>query len=112
MTIDRDQHRIVSLKGRLIHDVKIGYGLLGELKAGGTFDVERRELSPQIWQITETHVHIQGHALIFKTISEQEDDVKTRFEQLAATTSLQEAQSDLFRQSPDPARDQALHQTK
>ena len=44
MTIDRDQHRIVSLKGRLIRDVKIGYGLLGELKAGGTFDVERREL--------------------------------------------------------------------
>ncbi len=66
MAIDRDQHRIVSLKGQLIRDVKIGYGLLGELKAGGTFDVERRELSPHVWEITETHVHIQGHASFSK----------------------------------------------
>ena len=92
MAIDSEQHRIVSLKGQLIHDVKIGYGLLGELKAGGTFDVERRELSAHVWGITETHVHILGHALIFKTISEEEDDVKTHFQQIAANTTLQQAQ--------------------
>ena len=112
MAIDREQHRIVSLKGRLIHDVKIGYGLLGELKAGGTFDVERREISPHVWQITETHIHIQGHALIFKTISEEEDDVKTHFEQLAAGTTLEQAQNELLHRSPDPARDQAFHRAR
>jgi hypothetical protein len=111
MAIDRDQHRIVSLKGRLIHDVKIGYGLLGELKSGGTFDVERRQLSSHVWEITETHVHIEGHALIFKTISEEEDDVKTHFQPIAATTTLQEAQDQLFHLSPDP-RDQASHQSR
>lgn len=110
MAIDRNQHRIVSLKGRLIHDVKIGYGLLGELKAGGTFDVERRELSAHVWEITETHVHIQGHALIFKTISEEEDDVKTHFQQIAGGTTLQQAQDQLLHLNPDPARDQAFHQ--
>jgi hypothetical protein len=107
MVIDRDQHRIVSLKGRLIHDVKIAYGLLGNLQAGGTFDVERRELTPKIWEITETHVHIQGHALIFKTISEQEDDVKSHFEQIAGSTSLQQAQNELLHQSPNPMTDRA-----
>jgi hypothetical protein len=107
LTIDREQHRIVSLKGHLIHDVKIGYGLLGELQAGGTFDVERRELRPHVWEITETHVHIQGHALIFKTISEQEDDVKTHFEQMADSTSLQQAQNQLFHEPPNPGREQA-----
>ena len=112
MAIDRQQHRIASLKGRLIRDVKIGYGLLGELKAGGTFDVERRELSPRVWQITETHVHIQGHALIFRTISEEEDDVKTNFEQIADSTTLQQAQNELLRRSPDPAQDQALHRAR
>lgn len=109
MLIDRDQHRIVSLKGRLIHDVKIAYGLLGNLEAGGTFDVERRELSPKVWQITETHVHIQGHALIFKTISEQEDDVKSHFEQIAPSTTLQQAQNELLHQSPNPASERASH---
>lgn len=109
MLVDRDQHRIVSLKGRLIHDVKIAYGLLGDLEAGGTFDVERRELTSKVWQITETHVHIQGHALIFKTISEQEDDVKSHFEQIAASTSLQQAQNELLHQSPNPTTDRASH---
>lgn len=111
MAIDREQHRIASLKGRLIHDVKIAYGLLGNLEAGGTFDVERRELRPHVWQITETHVHIHGHALIFKNISEEEDDVKMHFEQIADSTTLQQAQSELLHQSPNPAREQALRRS-
>ena len=43
MAVDTEQHRIASLKGKLIRDVKIGGGFLGNLNAGGTFDVERRE---------------------------------------------------------------------
>ena len=104
MAIDREQHRIASLRGRLIKDVLIGFGLLGQLKAGGTFDVERRELTPQVWEITETHVHIQGHALIFKTISENEDDVKSHFKQIDQETSLQQARQELMQLNPDQAR--------
>ena len=109
MAVDRDQHRIVTLKGRLIRDVKIAYGLLGNLEAGGTFDVERRELGPKIWQITEAHVHIHGHALIFKTISEEEDDVKSHFAPIGASTSLQQAQNELLHQNPNPTGDRASH---
>ena len=87
--------------------MKIGFGLLGELQSGGTFDVERRELSPKVWQITETHVHIQGHALIFKTISENEDDVKSNFKPIPDSTSLQQAQNELFSLNPDPAKQEA-----
>jgi hypothetical protein len=112
MAIDREQRRIVSLKGHLIHDVKIGLGLLGNLESGGTFDVERRELRPHVWQITETHVHIQGHALIFKTISEQEDDVKVHFAEIADSTTLQQAESELLHQSPNPASEQAMHRSR
>jgi hypothetical protein len=112
MAIDREQHRIASLKGRLINDVKIGYGVLGQLKAGGTFDVERRELSPHVWQITETHVHIQGHALIFKMISEEEDDVKMHFEQVDAGMTLLQAQSELLHRNPNPGQDQAFDRAR
>lgn len=98
MAIDSRQLRIASLKGWMIHSVKIFGGLLGELNAGGTFDVERRETGPGIWQITETHVHIQGHALIFKNISEQEDDAKSRFRQLTGDLTLQQAEGDLLAQ--------------
>jgi hypothetical protein len=98
MAVDARQLRIASLKGRLIHDVKILGGLLGSLNAGGTFDVERRETGPHIWQITEAHVHIQGRVLLFKSMSEQEDDVKSRFRELTGDLTLQQAEGDLFAQ--------------
>lgn len=96
MLVDTRQLRIASLKGKLIQTVKIFGGLLGSLDAGGTFDVERRETGPGVWQITETHVHIQGHALIFKTISEQEDDVKWDFKELPDDITMQQAKTDLM----------------
>jgi hypothetical protein len=100
MAVHTRQLRIASLKGKLIQDVKILGGLLGELYAGGTFDVERRETGDGIWQITEAHVHINGHALLFKSISEQEDDVKTHFKQLPQTITMQQAKNDLM-SAPD-----------
>lgn len=98
LTVDDAGYRIVSLKGKLIYEVKFAWGLLGELEPGGTFDVERRQLAPGIWEITETHVHIQGHALIFKSISEQEDDVKSRFERLPQDITFQQAEEKLLAQ--------------
>jgi hypothetical protein len=96
LVIDTQQLRIVSLKGRLIHDVLFLGGLLGRLQSGGTFAVERRELSTGIWQITETHVHISGHALIFKDISEEEDESKTNFTRLPAELDLQQAEKEIL----------------
>lgn len=77
MIIDRKDDRIRTLRGRLTQDVLIGWGILGRLYSGGTFDIERRQVGGGHWQITESHVHIGGHALIFKTIGQQDDEVKT-----------------------------------
>jgi hypothetical protein len=91
VVVDKLQHRIQTIKGTLIEDVKFGWGLLGRMEKGGTFDVERRELSPGIWQITESHVHIAGHALLFKSIGEQEDEVKSEFRQVPRDITLEQA---------------------
>lgn len=77
MVVASDGNRIRTLRGHLTRSVLIGFGLLAKLYAGGTFDVERRLVGNGHWQITETHVHIGGHALLFKTIGQQEDEVKT-----------------------------------
>lgn len=99
MTVEDAHHRIVSLKGRLIHDVKFGlFGLFGDLQSGGSFEVERREVGPNEWQITQTHIHILGHALIFKTISEQEDEVKSKFHELPGDLSFAQAEKILMQQ--------------
>lgn len=90
MVIARADNRIRTLRGALTQDVKFGYGLFGKLHQGGTFDIERREIGPHIWQITETRVHIDGKALLFKTIGQQEDDIKTDWKPSTAK-NLEEA---------------------
>jgi hypothetical protein len=94
MVISRDGHRIRTLKGRLTDNILIGWGILGKLDKGGTFDVERRLVGEAHWQITETHVHIGGHALLFHNIGQQEDDVKTDWKPSTAQT-LQQAAAQL-----------------
>jgi len=91
MVIDKKGHRIRTIRGTLTSDVSIGWGILGKLRKGGTFDVERREIAPGIWQIVETHVHINGRALFFKSIGEQQDEISSEFTRVPDSTTLAEA---------------------
>ncbi len=91
LVVSKNGHRIRTFSGRLMNDVTIGFGFLARLKAGSTFDVERRIVGDGYWQITDTHVHINGHALFFKTISTQEDEVKSKFHRIPDHTTLDEA---------------------
>jgi hypothetical protein len=91
LIVDKAQHRIYTFKGRLGEDVTIGFGLLARLKQGGTFDIEHRQVAPGMWQITATHVHIEGRALFFKTIGQQEDEVKSEFTAVPSGTTLEQA---------------------
>lgn len=105
LVVDRAQHRIRTMHGALSQDVNIGYGLLGKLRQGGTFNVERREIAPGLWQITETHVHIDGRALLFKTIGQQEDEVNSRFTPVPPGITLDQAAA-LLKPPPTSARAQ------
>jgi hypothetical protein len=91
LVVDKGQNRIMTISGRLTQDVTIGWGLLGRLREGGTFRVERREVAPRLWQITETHVHIEGKALFFKNIGQQQDEMQTDFTQVPHGTTLEQA---------------------
>jgi hypothetical protein len=91
LIVDKKEHRIRTFKGELGDDVTIGYGILGRLRKGGSFDIERKQIAPGLWQITETHVHIDGRALFFKTIGQQQDEVKSDFTPVPLSTSLEQA---------------------
>ena len=106
LVVDKGQHRIETISGRLTRDVTIGFGFLGRLRAGGTFRVERRQLAAGLWQITETHVHIDGKALFFKNISQQQDEIQTEFRQVPASTTLEQA-AQMSNPEPPPATEPA-----
>ncbi|MEO8727714.1 MAG: hypothetical protein ABI383_16500 [Acidobacteriaceae bacterium] len=91
MTVDMGQLRLKSLKGRLIRDVEFGWGILGRLRKGGSFNIERAEVAPKEWEIVATHVHISGRALLFKSIDQNEDDETSDYKRVPNSLSLEEA---------------------
>jgi hypothetical protein len=78
IVVAKADNRIRTIKGRMVEDVKILGGMFGGLHKGGTFQVERREVAPHHWQVTELHVQIAGK-VFFATIGSQEDEWKTEF---------------------------------
>jgi hypothetical protein len=88
MVVDTKQKRIKQLKGQLTRNVNFGFGLLGKLEKGGTFQIERQQIAPHVWAITSTHIHIQGRALIFKSIGEQQDEVTSHYRPTPASLTL------------------------
>jgi hypothetical protein len=90
LVIERHGDLIYSLRGTLSQNVNIGFGLLARLYKGGTIDVERRDVGTNHWEIVTTHIHISGHALFFKTIGTEQDEVKTDW-QPSTAQSLHDA---------------------
>jgi mannose-6-phosphate isomerase-like protein (cupin superfamily) len=91
MVVDLKEVRVISLSGHLTAPVDFGWGFLGKLQKGGTFHIERREIAPGEWQTTETHVHITGKALFFKSITEQEDEETSGYKPTPPSLSLSQA---------------------
>jgi len=91
VVVDNQQLRICKMKGRLIHDVTFGGGLLGRLKERSSFALEQQQVGPSIWELTAIHVHLEGNALLFKSVSLQQDDKRSRFQPEPANITLDQA---------------------
>lgn len=89
--VDAAQKRVKVLSGTLIQTVEFGWGIFGKMDKGGKFRIVRSQVAPGIWEITETHVHIQGHMLIFKSIDEQEDELTSHYKKAPSSMTLSEA---------------------
>src|ERR1700678_3404255 len=91
LVVDNQQHRICKAKGHLFHDVTFGGGLLGRLKERSSFALEQQQVGPSVWELTGIHVHLEGNALLFKSVSLQQDDKRSKFQPQAATVTLEQA---------------------
>jgi len=91
LVVDNQQHRICKIKGHLIHDVTFGGGLLGRLKERSSFALEQQQVGPSVWELTAIHVHLEGNALLFKSVSLQQDDKRSRFQPEPASITLEQA---------------------
>jgi hypothetical protein len=99
--INRKEGRLVEIEGHLIQDVKFADGWLGHLDAGGEFHVRQSEVVPRHWELTLLHVNMHGKVLFFKTIAEQQEEIRTNFQLVPDNMTLAEAAEQLQRRATE-----------
>jgi hypothetical protein len=85
----------------LIQDVKFADGWLGHLDAGGEFHVRQSEVVPRHWELTLLHVNMHGKVLFFKTIAEQQEEIRTNFQLVPDNMTLAEAAEQLQKRATE-----------
>jgi len=99
--------RLAQLRGQLVSRVNFGYGLLGHLNKGGTFDVKQGMVTSDHWDMTLLDTELTGKALFFKTISVREKLIESDYQRVSDTLTLEQAAKLLEKnppQSSSPAK--------
>jgi len=91
MWIDPEQMQLARIDGTLISEVRFGGGLLGRLDKGGFFSVSFRHSESGEWVMAALHVEMNGRALVFKTISVQEQRDFDDYRQVPDSFTLSQA---------------------
>jgi hypothetical protein len=97
LVVNRRLKRLVAMKGQLMDRVDFGYGLLGYVEKGGTFEIQREQVSATRWKASLIEVHIQGRVLLFRNVSKDQREVRTNFHPVPHDISLTSAKELLDR---------------
>ena len=92
--------RMIDMHGVLAERVDFGYGLLGHVEKGGTFEIHRRQVSAEHWKTDLVEVHVQGKILMLKTVSKDQREARMDFRAVPKDTTLAEAR-DMLSQMVD-----------
>jgi hypothetical protein len=82
---------MVEMRGALAERVEFGYGLLGHVERGGTFEIHRLQVGAQHWKTDLVDVHVQGKILMLKTVSKEQREMRSDFRPVPRGTTLAEA---------------------
>src|SRR5215510_3279098 len=77
--VDRNAMRLAMIEGRLVEDVKFGWGLLGHLDKGGTFKVVQKNVGDNHWDQVFLDINMTGRAVIFKTLNIKQKQILSDF---------------------------------
>ena len=106
--IDSRAKHLVRLDGQLQQNVDFGFGILGRLYKGGWFRLERTQVSATDWKTKRLEIHMNGRAMLFKTIARETSESRRDFTPVPAAMSLQEGVAMLSSQSAAIANAAAL----
>ncbi len=82
---------MIDMKGQMLERVDFGYGFLGYVDKGGTFEVRREQVSDTHWKTSLVEVHIQGRVLLFHNVTKDQREARTDFRPVPHNISLSAA---------------------
>jgi hypothetical protein len=91
IVIDLQDKRIAHMSGRVVHPVEFGFGILGRIDPGGTFEIGRSEIAPDLWKTTLIDIDVSGRFSFFATITKQEYELRSDFHRVLEGLSVRQA---------------------
>jgi hypothetical protein len=80
--------RLVKIDAHILTEVDFGYGLLGRVEKGGSFQVVRQQVTENRWKTSILDVHISGRIVLFKAISKDQREVRTDFQPVSSDLTV------------------------
>ena len=94
--IEPTQERIVRIEGILVKDVSFGWGIVGHLNKGGTYEIAQTQMAPGKWRITTLDVNLKGKMFLFNSFRFQRKETNSRFQPVSSELTFQEAVQELL----------------
>jgi len=89
--IQPQQKRLAKIDAHIVNEIDFGYGLLGRIEKGGSFQIARQQVAENRWKTSMLYVHISGRIVFFKSINRDQDVKRSAFKPLPSNTSVQDA---------------------
>lgn len=89
--IQEPEDRLCGLDARISHPVEFGYGLLGKVDENGRVHLVRTRTTGGNWQVALINVSIVGRLLVFKSITQSHDEVRTEIKDIPANLTIAKA---------------------
>lgn len=103
LVVNQRLKRMVSMKGQMLDRVDFGYGLIGYIEKGGTFEIRREQVSETRWKTSLVDVHIQGRVFLLHNVNKDQREQRTDFHAVPHDISLTAAKQLLDHVAEDPA---------
>lgn len=95
VVVNQRLKRMIAMDGRIAQKISFGYGILGYVNPGGTFEIHRTQVSAKHWKTNLVEVNVHGRVLLFSHVSKQEKETRWGFTPVSHTITLAQARREL-----------------
>ncbi len=89
--VDERTKQLHRIEGKIPGDVNLGYGLLGTVHAGSSFNTEHEMEQGGEWKEALANTAIEGKAMLFKEIGRNEHVVHSEFKRISDNINVADA---------------------